>query len=316
MTVEARVLRTPEHCFAGLPDFPFAPRYHALHDARLGALRMHYVDEGPAYAPVVLMLHGEPTWSFLYRKLIAPVAAAGFRAVAPDHIGFGRSDKPARRGDYSYQGFVDWMTQFVTALDLRRIVLLCQDWGGPIGLRVLAAMPERFDAVLATNTLLPTCEPPPQGVADWPGQIIENWVATSKAAVDLPVGEIVAGTCVQRPAAAVLRAYDAPYPDAAHKAGVLEFPSLIPIRADMPGVAENRRAWEVLERFDKPFLTAFSDSDPSTKAWEAVFRARVPGAAAQPHTEIRNAGHFVQEEGGEALAGVLLDLLGRLYPRR
>lgn len=308
-----QVLRTPDERFGDLPDFPFQPRYCPVHDPRFGALRMHYVDEGPRTAPVVLMLHGEPTWSFLYRKLIAPVAAAGYRAVAPDFIGFGRSDKLARRADYSYQAFVDWIVEFVETLDLRRIVLVCQDWGGPIGLRLLAAMPERFDAVLAANTLLPGNEPPPRGVPDWPGQIIETWVATSKAAQDLPVAEIVAGTCVARPAPAILRAYDAPFPSAAHKAGVLEFPSLIPIRADMPGVAENRRAWAVLERFDKPFVTAFSDSDPSTKAWEQVFQRRVPGAAGQPHTEIAAAGHFLQEENGEALAAVLLDLLRRVY---
>lgn len=311
----AIVLRTPDDRFAGLPGYAFAPHYHTLNDARFGALRMHYVDEGPRDAPVVLMLHGEPTWAYLYRKLIVPVAAAGFRVVAPDHIGFGRSDKLARREDYSYQAFVDWLTQWLEALDLRRITLVCQDWGGPIGLRVLSAMPERFDAVLAANTLLPTCEPPPQGIAGWPGQIIENWVATSKAADDLPVSEIVAGTCLRRPDESVLRAYDAPFPDASYKAGVLEFPSLIPISAEMAGIAENRAAWRVLERFEKPFVTAFSDGDPSTKAWEAVFRARVPGAAGQPHVEINNGGHFVQEEQGEALAGVLLDLLRRCYPR-
>jgi haloalkane dehalogenase len=305
------VLRTPDECFRDLPDFAFAPNYFLLNDQRFGALRMHYIDEGPRDAPVVLMLHGEPTWSFLYRKIIAPVAAAGYRAVAPDFIGFGRSDKLVRRADYSYQAFVDWMTQFIQALDLRNITLVCQDWGGPIGLRLLAAMPERFSAVLAANTLLPTCEAPPRGIAGWPGAIIETWVQTSKAADDLPVSEIVAGTCVRRPDANILRGYDAPFPSAAHKAGVLEFPSLIPIAEDMPGVSENRRAWQVLERFDKPFLTAFSDSDPSTKAWEQVFRERVPGAAGQPHTEIIGAGHFLQEEKGEALAAVLLDFLQR-----
>jgi haloalkane dehalogenase len=316
MTADNVVLRTPDERFAGLPDFDFEPHFLRLDDDRCGPLRMHYIDEGPRSAPVVLMLHGEPTWSFLYRKLIAAVAAAGYRAVAPDHIGFGRSDKLARRADYSYQRFVDWTAQFVTALDLRRIVLVCQDWGGPIGLRLVADMGERFDAVLAANTLLPTCEPPPRGVAGWPGSIIDNWVATSKAATDLPVAEIVAGSCVRRPDAAVLRAYDAPYPDASYKAGVLEFPSLIPVRADMPGVAENRRAWQVLERFDKPFVTAFSDSDPSTKAWEKVFRERVPGAVGQPHTEIAGAGHFLQEDGAASLAAALLELLARCYGAR
>jgi haloalkane dehalogenase len=315
MTQTDTVLRTPDVCFADLPGYAFAPHYHTLRDARHGPLRMHYVDEGPRDAPVVLMLHGEPTWSYLYRKMIGPVAAAGYRAVAPDHIGFGRSDKLPRRADYSYQAFVDWLSQWLEALDLRRITLVCQDWGGPIGLRLLGAMPERFDAVLATNTLLPTGEAPPRGIADWPGRIITEWVATSKAADDLPVSEIVAGTCVRRPDPAVLRAYDAPFPDASYKAAVLEFPSLIPIHAGMAGIAENLRAWQVLENFEQPFVTAFSDGDPSTKAWEAVFRRRVKGAQGQPQVEIADAGHFVQEEQGEALAAVLLDLLRRRYTK-
>jgi len=311
MKVESSVLRTPDECFQHLPGFDFAPRYHWLEDRRFGALRMHYLDEGPRNAPVVLMLHGEPTWCYLYRKLIDPVVGAGYRVLAPDHIGFGRSDKLARRSDYSYQGFVDWLSQWLLALDLRHITLVCQDWGGPIGLRLLGAMPERFDAVLATNTLLPNCEPAPRGIGEWPGRIIEDWVASSKAAADLPVSEIIANTCVKRPGAAVLRAYDAPFPDASYKAAALEFPSLIPIRESMPGITENRAAWQVLERFEKPFLTAFSDSDPSTKAWEAVFRSRVPGARALPPVEISGAGHFVQEEAGEPLAKVLLDFLAR-----
>jgi haloalkane dehalogenase len=307
------ILRTPDDRFADLPGYPFAPHYHEIADPDFGALRMHYVDEGPRDAPVALMLHGEPTWSYLYRKMIPPVVAAGYRAVAPDHIGFGRSDKLARRSDYSYQRFVDWLAAFIEALDLRRITLVCQDWGGPIGLRVLSQMPDRFDAVLATNTLLPNCEAPPTGIDGWPGPIIEAWVETCRTADDLPVSEIVAGVCPTRPSPDVLRAYDAPFPDPAHKAAALAITCLIPIRADMPGIVENRAAWRVLERFDGPFLTAFSDSDPSTKPWEQVFRTRVPGAAAQPHIEIANAGHFVQEEQGELLAAALVELMNRIY---
>jgi haloalkane dehalogenase len=307
------ILRTPDDRFAGLPDFDFTPRYHMIDDPTLGPLRMHFIDEGPRDAPVALMLHGEPTWSFLYRKMIPVVAAAGYRAVAPDMIGFGRSDKLAERGDYSYQRFVDWMKTFVTGLDLRRVTLVCQDWGGPIGLRVLSETPDRFDAVLATNTLLPNCEPPPRGVEGWPGEIITNWVATCRAANDLPISEIVAGVCLERPDPDVLRGYDAPFPDAGFKAAPLQITCLIPVDADMPGVAENRRAWAVLETFDKPFLTAFSDRDPSTKAWEDIFRSRAPGAALQPAIEIKDAGHFVQEEQGEALAAVLVTMLDNIY---
>jgi haloalkane dehalogenase len=307
----AQVLRTPEARFAGLTDFPFTPRYLNVTDARLGALRMASIDEGPREAPVALLLHGEPSWSYLYRRIIPLVTRAGFRAVAPDFIGFGRSDKPAGRSDYSYDGFVAWLREFLSALDLQRITLVCQDWGGPIGLRVLAEQPQRFAAVLAANTILPNCEPPPRGVPDWPGTIIANWVATAAAAQDLPVSAIIAAVGRSPPAAVALHAYDAPFPDASYKSGVLAFPGLIPIRPDMLGIAENRRAWSVLEKFDRPFVTAFSDSDPTTAPWAEVFRRRVPGAAGQPHPIIANAGHFLQEEQGEALAAVLVDLLRR-----
>lgn len=309
MQAPASVLRTAEARFALLADFPYAPRYLSVEDARHGRLRMALIDEGPRDAPVALLLHGEPSWSYLYRKIIPPLTAAGFRAVAPDFIGFGRSDKLARRGDYSYDGFVSWLQQLLRQLDLRRITLVCQDWGGPIGLRVLAAEPERFSAVLAANTLLPNCEPPPHGISDWPGAVIENWVAMAGAADDLPVSGIIAAVCRRKLAPEVLRAYDAPFPDAAHKAAVLAFPGLIPIRADMPGIAENRRVWSVLERFERPFLTAFGDADPTTAPWAAVFQRRVPGAAGRQHPTIRDAGHFLQEEQGEALAEVLIELM-------
>jgi haloalkane dehalogenase len=311
MSQTAHVLRTAETRFTGLRDFAYAPRYLEVADPSLGQLRMAMIDEGPRTAPVALLLHGEPTWSYLYRKMIPRITAAGFRAVAPDFIGFGRSDKPRGREHYSYAGFVSWLSQFVTALDLRQITLVCQDWGGPIGLSVLAREPGRFAAVLAANTLLPNCEPPPAGVADWPGDLIANWVATAAAAEDLPVSGIIAAVCRRAPTADVLSAYDAPFPDAGFKSGVLAFPGLIPIRPEMAGVQENRRVWSVLEQFRRPFLTAFSDADPTTAPWADVFRRRIPGAAGQPHTQIRDAGHFLQEEQGEALADVLVELLKR-----
>jgi haloalkane dehalogenase len=307
------VLRTPEARFAGLPDYPFAPHYAEIADERFGSLRMHFVDEGPRDAPVALMLHGEPTWSFLYRKMIPIVTAAGYRAVAPDMIGFGRSDKPRARADYTYQRFVDQLKAFITGQDLKRITLVCQDWGGPIGLRVLSELADRFDAVLATNTLIPNFEPPPRGVAGWPGKQIEDWAALCRTSDDLPISEIVSGVGVDRLPEAVRDAYDAPFPDASYKAGTLQITCCIPIEETMPGIAENRKAWEVIEKFDRPFLTAFSDRDPSTKGWEAIFQRRVPGAKGQPHVEIANAGHFVQEEQGAELARVLVDLMNRTY---
>jgi len=310
------VLRTAEARFAGLTDFPFAPRYQRVTDARLGALCMAAIDEGPRDAPVALLLHGEPTWSYLYRTIIPRVTAAGFRAVAPDFIGFGRSDKPAHRGDYSYDAFVGWLREFIEALGLTRITLVCQDWGGPIGLRVLSEQPQRFAAVLAANTLLPNCEPPPRGIAGWPGATIENWAAYAAGADDLAVSGIIAGVSRKPLSALAQRAYDAPFPDASYKAAALAFPPLIPLRADMPGIAENRRVWEFLETFERPFVTAFSDGDPTTAPWAEVFRRRVPGACGQVHPVIEGAGHFLQEDAGAALAQVLVGLLRRTFPDR
>jgi haloalkane dehalogenase len=200
----------------------------------------------------------------------------------------------------------------VEQLDLRRIVLVGQDWGGPIGLSVLAAVPERFVGAVLTNTLLPNCEPPPRGVEDWPGEGIRAWAELARSAEDLPVGEIVNSVAVTPLAPEVVAAYDAPFPDASYKAGVLVFPELIPIADEMTGVAENRTVWRVLEKWRGPLVTAFSDSDPTTKAWEQVFQERVPGAAGQPHVEIAGAGHFVQEEQGPALAAVITGLVERL----
>jgi len=308
------VLRTPDARFDGLPGYSFAPHYVEVPGGALGPLRMHYVDEGPRRGPVVLMLHGNPTWSFLYRHMIGPVASAGCRVVAPDMIGFGRSDKPASRGAYSYDRFVDWVAAFVEALDLRDVTLVCQDWGGPIGLRVLSQAPERFAAVLATNTLLPNCEPPPRGIAGWPGAGIEAWIEACRTNDDLPVPELFARATVRRPDDTVLAGYAAPFPNAASKAGMLQITCGIPVDEAAEGLAANRAAWEVLERFDRPFLTAFSDGDPATIPWEPVFQNRIPGAKGQPHARIAGAGHFIQEEQGAALAEVLLNFLRRTAP--
>lgn len=300
------VLRTPDARFAGLPDWPFSPHYVTVADARLGPLRMHYVDEGDRDAPVVLMLHGNPTWSYLYRHMIGPVVAAGYRVIAPDIIGFGRSDKPALREDYGFDRFVAWMRAFVEALDLTGVTLVCQDWGGPIGLRVLAECPERFARIFATNTLLQNCDPPPLGVAGWPGEQIAAWINTCRTVDDLPLDELIARACVTCPVDDVLAAYAASFPDKSYKAGMLQITCGIPVAEGDEGLEANRAAWRVLERWDKPFLTAFSDSDPATIGWEAVFQSRVAGAQGQPHRRIAGAGHFVQEEQGPALAAALI----------
>ena len=283
------ILRTPEDRFANLPGWSFAPNY-----VEIAGMRMHYVDEGPRDAPPVLMLHGEPTWSYLYRRMIPIFAAAGFRAVAPDLFGFGRSDKPVDRAAYTYQAHVDWLKGFLAALDLRGITLICQDWGGLLGLRLVAEEGERFARVVAANTFLPTGDEPENPA-------FLKWLKFSQEVPELPVGGIVQGGTARGTTPEIRAAYDAPFPDERYKAGARAFPALVPITPDDPASVANRAAWAALERFEKPFLTAFSDKDAVTAGGEKPFHCRVPGAAGQPHTTIANAGHFLQEDDGEAL---------------
>jgi haloalkane dehalogenase len=297
LTIE--VLRTPDERFTGLPGYPFEPHY-----LDVDGLRVHTVDEGPRDAAPVLLLHGEPSWSYLYRTMIPVLTAAGHRAVAPDLVGFGRSDKPAHREDYTYQRHVDWMHATVDALDLHDITLVCQDWGGLIGLRLVADMPDRFARVVAANTFLPT------GDHD-PGPTFHAWRRYSQETPRFHVGGIVKGGCVRKLSADVIAAYDAPFPDDSYTAGARQFPVLVPVTRDDPAAAPNRAAWDVLHRWDRPFLCAFSDSDPITAGADRVFRKLIPGAEGQPHTVIENAGHFLQEDQGERLAAVVVDFLAR-----
>lgn len=293
------ILRTPDERFEGLPGFGFTPHYleHA-------GLRMHYVDEGPRDAAVVLLLHGEPSWSYLYRKMIPILAAAGLRAVAPDLIGFGRSDKPAQREAYSYQTHMNWLKGFVAGAALRDITLVCQDWGGLLGLRMLAEDPKNFACAVAANTFLPTGDTPP-------GPAFLAWRKFSQETPRFHVGGIVKGGCTTPLAPEIIAAYDAPFPDDRYTAGARQFPLLVPISPDDPAAAANRAAWLELERFEKPFLTAFSDLDPITRGGEAALQARIPGARGQPHTTIRGGGHFLQEDCGEDLARVVVDFAQR-----
>ena len=310
------VLRTPDHRFDHLPGFPWAPNYQMVSDQHHGQLRMHYLDVGPRDGRVVLLLHGEPSWCFLYRHMIHALSSRGLRCIAPDLIGFGRSDKPTARSAYSYAGHVAQVGELLCALDITGAVLVCQDWGGPIGLTLLARMPERFCAVVAANTLLPGCEPPPNGVAPWPGEIVEQWVAATRDADDLDVSGVIAAVSCTPLSPDVLAAYDAPFPDPRYKAGALVFPSLIPTHAEMAGAPENRQTWAFLSQWQQPFITAFSDSDPATAAWAPVFQQRVPGARGVEHPVIAGAGHFLQEEQGEALAAVVAQAVDRLPPRQ
>jgi haloalkane dehalogenase len=293
------VLRTPDDRFRDLPGYDFAPHY-----LERGGIRIHYVDEGPPAASPVLMLHGEPSWSYLYRKMVPPLAAAGHRVIAPDLVGFGRSDKPAARDDYTYQRHVDWMTAVLVGLDLRAVTLVCQDWGGLIGLRLVAEHPERFARVVAANTFLPT------GDTD-PGPAFLAWRTFSQQVPEFPVGRIVSGGCATPLPAEVVAAYDAPFPEERFKAGARQFPLLVPARPDDPASEANRAAWKVLERWDRPFLTAFSDSDPITAGGDRMLQARIPGAQGQPHTTIAGGGHFLQEDRGAELAGVVVDFIAR-----
>lgn len=291
------VLRTPDECFADLPDFPFAPHY-----VEVDGLRMHYLDEGPADAPVVLLLHGEPSWSYLYRWMIPVLVDAGLRAVAIDLVGFGRSDKPTRRGDYTYQAHVDWTWAAIEAIGLTGITLVCQDWGGLIGLRLVGEHPDRFARVVAANTTLPTGD-------QHPGEAFLTWQRFSQETPDFAVGNIVNGGCVSTLPADVIAAYDAPFPDDSYKAGARQFPTLVPTSPDDPAAPANRAAWEGLRRFDKPFLCAFSDSDPITRGADAALRKFIPGAQGQPEVTIAGGGHFLQEDKGRELAAVVVDFI-------
>ena len=291
------IVRTPDERFADLPGYDFSPNH-----VEIDGMRMHYVDEGPRDAEPVLMLHGEPSWSFLYRHMIPPVAAAGFRVIAPDFIGFGKSDKPVARADYSYAGHVAWMRNFMARLDLERVTLVGQDWGSLIGLRVAAENEHRFSRILLANGALPDgSQPMPKA--------FHQWRAFSQQGPILPVGRIIQQGTVTELSAAVVAAYEAPYPSARYQAGARQFPLLVPVTRDDPASAANQAAWQALGTWRKPFLTAFSDRDPIMRGADRIFTDHVPGAAGQAHTTIREAGHFLQEDRGPELSRVLIEFL-------
>ncbi len=299
------VRRTPDERFSALPGYNFAPR-HALvpTEGEVGELRTHYIDEGPRDGQVVLLMHGEPSWCYLYRKMIPGIVAAGHRAIAPDLVGFGRSDKPAARTDYTYARHVAWIASLVEQLDLRGVTLFGQDWGSLIGLRVAAGHPDRFARIVISNGGLPTGVRPPTDA-------FMRWQQFSQNAPALNIGGLIQGGTTTALPPEVVAAYDAPFPDDAHKAGARIFPMLVPTHPDDPAAEANRRAWRVFEEWQKTFLTAFSDADPITKGGERVLRARIPGAAGQPHVTIAGAGHFLQEDKGEELARVVNDFIAR-----
>ncbi len=294
-----KTLRTPDERFSSLPDFPYAPHYEEVGDGEGGTLRVHYLQEGDPDAPVVLLMHGEPSWSYLYRKMIPVLTAERLQIVAPDLVGFGRSDKPSERSDYTYARHVEWMRELLfDHLGLTDITLVGQDWGGLIGLRLVGEHPGRFARVVAANTFLPTGDSPP-------GDAFFNWQRFSQEVEVFPTGFIVNSGCVTDLSSEVQAAYDAPFPDESFKAGARAFPMLVPSSPDDPAHDANVAAWAGLAAFPRPFLTAFGDSDPITKGSDRALQERIAGAKGQPHTTIVGGGHFLQEDRGEDLARVV-----------
>ncbi len=298
-----KVLRTPDDRFQGLKDYDFAPSYVEIRDSGGQALRIHAVDEGPADSAPILLLHGEPSWSYLYRHMIKDLASRGHRVIAPDLVGFGRSDKPAAQSDYTYERHVAWMRDWMAAKQLDRITLFAQDWGGLIGLRLVTGEPQRFARVIVANTGLPTGS----GMTDG----FKRWLEFSQSVPQLPIGNIVDTGTARALEPAEITAYDAPFPDESFKAGARQFPNLVPITPEHGSVGENKAAWTILENFTKPVLTLFSDQDPVTKGGEKPFQTRIPGAAGQPHRTIQGAGHFLQEDRPQELAAAIDDFIRR-----
>ncbi len=293
------ILRTPAERFENLAGYPFEPN----HVDFVGA-RMHYVDEPGGSGETVLMLHGEPSWSYLYRKMIPIVSAAGHRVVAPDLIGFGKSDKFTDPGRYTYQMHVDSIVNLIETLDLKNITLICQDWGGLIGLRIAAEHPDRFSRIVAANTALPT------GDERIPAAF-KVWRAFSQATPVFPVGGLIKFACKTKLTKGIVDGYNAPFPSRKYKVAARVFPLLVPTVPDNPASEANRAAWRALEKWEKPFLTAFSDGDPIMRGLDRIFQNRIPGAKNQPHALIRGAGHFLQEDKGEELAALVVEFIGR-----
>lgn len=291
-------LNTPDERFTNLPDYPFSPNYVSVGDS----LRLHYIDEGPKNGQPILLLHGEPSWSFLYRKMIPVLTAAGFRAIAPDLIGFGKSSKPAKTADYTYAQFIDWTLSFFHQLELENVVLFGQDWGGLIGLRLVTAVPSKFSTIFVANTGLPT------GDQKMPEAFIK-WQTFSQRTPVFPVGMIIQNGTQTDLSDEVIAAYDAPFPDDAYKTAARIFPSLVPTTPDDPESENNREAWAELRQWQKPLITLFSDADPVTKGGEGVFQKLVPGAKGQPHQTIEGAGHFLQEDKGAEIAQIMVKVL-------
>ena len=329
-----KFLRTPDERFDDLPDYPFQPNYLTVDDTEGGELRIHYVDEGPADGPVALLLHGQPVWSYLYRFMIPLLVDKGFRVIAPDLVGFGRSDKPTEIEDYTYARHVTWMSDWLTQLDLTDVTVFFQDWGSLIGLRLVAAYPERFSHVVLSNGGLPAGmvkgvvgkffqwmyayikvidahELPARFKRIFPAPGFLYWRKYCAQNPNFAIGDVMSMSSRQPLPAAELDAYEAPFPDQSYMSGPRKFPSLVPLFESEAEVPENKAAWKVLRQFNKPFMCAFSDKDPVTAGGDKKFLDQVPGCNGVAHRTIENAGHFVQQERPEQCVQAILDVTGR-----
>lgn len=289
-------LRTPEKAFSRLANYRFKAHY-----TNVGEMRMHYLDEGDAKADPILMMHGEPTWSYLYRHMIPICAAAGHRVIAPDLIGFGKSDKPTEQSDYSYQAHMDWMLEFIEQLDLKNITLVCQDWGSLIGLRLAAENTDRFKAIVVGNGMLPTGEIPAN-------KAFKIWKQFSRLSPWFPIGRIVNSGSFNKLSKDIIAAYDAPFPSAKYKAGTRAFPSLVPVSTDNPASEANQKAWKTLDQWKKPFLTTFSNGDPIMRGGDKYLQKRIPGTQEMPHQTLIG-GHFLQEDSPTEFAEAINSFL-------
>ena len=300
-----QVVRTPDERFEALPDFPFEPHYVEIDDGEGGRLRVHYVDEGPRDGHTVLLLHGEPSWCFLYRHIIPQLVDGGCRVIAPDLVGFGKSDKPTEKSDYTYNRHVNWMqAAIIDHLDISDATFFGQDWGGLIGLRLVAENASRFVRVVISNTGLPTGDHPLT-------EAFMAWQHYSKTSPEFEIGGLINAATVRELSVDEIAAYDAPFPDDSYKAGARIFPSLVPTAPDDPTATANRAAWEIFDRWEKPFLCCFSDRDPVTRGGDRAFLSRIPGTAGQPHETIENAHHFVQEDSPNDVARIIFEAIAQ-----
>ncbi len=291
------IIRTPDERFENLAGYDFRPNY--LH---VNGLRLHYVDEGTVASETILLMHGEPSWAFLYRHMIPPLVESGFRVIAPDLIGFGRSDKPMKQADHSYQKHVEWIASWMKTINLKNITMFCQDWGSLIGLRVAIENKERFKRIILANGGLPTGE-------QRMNEAFLRWREFSRNSRQFKIERIIQGGTVTKLTKKVLQGYAAPFPDDSYMAGARIMPSLVPISTDDPEHEANKRAIEEYKKWDIPFLTAFSDKDPITRGGEKFWQENVPGARNQDHIIIKNAGHFLQEDKGSEIAEVIIKFI-------